>query len=345
MKTSEAAAVETKPTEAPAKEAMVEIPLSAFVKPEKPKKAAGAYWIYSNAVRETVATEMKEKNDGKAKFGDVAKEVSARWNAMSADEKKPYEEKAASDKARYQTEMVAYNAACDPAAALRGKYADLIPKRPASVYWLFFQDTKQKEKATAALQAEDKEASSTAVTKKLQEMWKEITPEEKNGYQQEQTKEHLEFLEKQKIWQATEAFVEIEQAEKLQTERRKAVDAAVAQKEGEEKAKADRENRMARKQASKTVQTPEKSKGTTSSPTPKAKRARTSKVASPQVPTVEIDAKVLEEAVKAGLDASLKNLAARPEIISSGKTSRAILDALKAVGGLVNPAKRSLLGQ
>jgi hypothetical protein len=37
-------------------------------------------------------------------FGDVAKELADLWRNMSAEDRKPYEMKAARDKKRYQTE-------------------------------------------------------------------------------------------------------------------------------------------------------------------------------------------------------------------------------------------------
>merc|ERR1740129_545467 len=63
-----------------------------------------------------------------------------------------------------------------------------------------------------------------------------------------------------------------------------------------------------------------------------------------KAPVVAIDAGVLAEASKAGMEGMLQNLAARPEVVASGKSSSEIFQALKASGGLVNPAKRALLG-
>merc|ERR1712217_295917 len=56
-----------------------------------------------------------------------------------------------------------------------------------------------------------------------------------------------------------------------------------------------------------------------------------------------IDADVLAEASKLGLDGMLRNLAARPEVIACGKSSREIFSTLQASGGLVNAAKRALV--
>merc|ERR1711972_746522 len=57
-----------------------------------------------------------------------------------------------------------------------------------------------------------------------------------------------------------------------------------------------------------------------------------------------LDEKVVEEAGKVGLLAQLRNLASRPEVLALQKSSQKLLDALKANDGLVNAAKRSLVG-
>eukprot|EP00974_Lingulodinium_polyedra_P003149 295038-Lingulodinium_polyedra.AAC.1 len=60
---------------------------------------------------------------------------------------------------------------------------------------------------------------------------------------------------------------------------------------------------------------------------------------------MDIDADVLSEARTVGLEAMLRNLLARPEVVASGRTAREALRALRAAGGLVHPAKRALVGQ
>lgn len=61
-------------------------------------------------------------------------------------------------------------------------------------------------------------------------------------------------------------------------------------------------------------------------------------------PQPVLDATVLREAEKLGYDASLRNLASRPEIIARGIKARIMLEALKRSDGLVNKAKNALLG-
>ena len=53
---------------------------------------------------------------------------------------------------------------------------------------------------------------------------------------------------------------------------------------------------------------------------------------------------MLTEADRLGFKYNLQKRAACPDIIASGKTIRELLEAVQAVGGFVNPAKRMLLG-
>lgn len=313
--------------------------MSAFVKPQKPKKNVSSFWLYFSSVREEVSQELKEKS-GKSRLGDISKVVGERWKTLAEAERKVFEDKAAEDKERYDAEMQEYNDACDPTAALRRKYAHLIPKKPLTPHALFNEDPKQRERAVEALKAEGKETGERQVTSKLAALWKEVGVEEKNFYMQAQTKQHLEFLGLQKVWQATPEFKEIEQAEKAKQEVEKLVEMAKAAEdarvhEQEEKAAKKRTRPAAQNAADPTPkrqQTSPQSGGKT--PLAKAK----------EVPPPCIDEKLLKEAAKLGMEVALQNLAGRPEVMASKKSSRAILDALKTSGGLVNPAKRLLLG-
>merc|ERR1712039_251688 len=76
-------------------------------------------------------------------------------------------------------------------------------------------------------------------------------------------------------------------------------------------------------------------------PAPAAKKARRSLKGAAM--TVEkgavLDEQTLAEAAVMGLDAALRNLASRPEVVAAAKSSAEILAALQSSGGLVNPAK------
>ena len=97
----------------------------------------------------------------------------------------------------------------------------MIPKKPNTAYFLFIQDSTIREKASEALKTDGKEAGTKQLASKLGEMWKAASSEDKARFEEEFKKDQVQFLEKQKAWQATPEFAEIESAEKLMGERRK----------------------------------------------------------------------------------------------------------------------------
>jgi len=68
-----------------------------------PKKPCSAFFWFSREKR----SEFKAKNPD-AGFGEMGKLIGSAWRQLSDDEKKPYNEKAAKDKERYQQEMSTY---------------------------------------------------------------------------------------------------------------------------------------------------------------------------------------------------------------------------------------------
>mmetsp|Transcript_124617 Transcript_124617/g.357933 ORF Transcript_124617/g.357933 Transcript_124617/m.357933 type:complete len:335 (-) Transcript_124617:87-1091(-) len=319
---------------------------------QKPKRAQSAYFLFANEMREQVTKEIKEKGEGKFKLGDVAKEVGVRWAALSAEAKKPYEEKAEADKQRYAEELRVYLEASDPAGTLRKKYAHLMPKRALTAAARYQQDAAVRAKAEEQLKEAGQEAGAKQVDAKVKEMWKAAGEEERKPFEEQATKEKAEFFQKQKEWQATAEFKEIEAAEKLQEERAKAAEA-------EEKAKAEKESAKTpakrAKKGEKAAETPtpkstpakrkpaEEAKKE-AAPSSAAKRTRTAAKDGAE-PGMFLDADIVAEAAKLELEGALRNLAGRPEVAGSGKKPSDLLAALKASGGLVNPAKRALLGQ
>lgn len=68
--------------------------------PGQPKRNLSSYFIYVRENREKVIAD----NAG-ISVTEITKILGAQWKALSADEKAPYEEKAAEDKVRYAREM------------------------------------------------------------------------------------------------------------------------------------------------------------------------------------------------------------------------------------------------
>ena len=72
---------------------------------DAPKRAISAFFFYNQERREKLKKEQP-KLDNK----EIIKTMSAEWNALSDEKKKPYIAKAEADKKRYEEEKKAYDA-------------------------------------------------------------------------------------------------------------------------------------------------------------------------------------------------------------------------------------------
>ena len=72
--------------------------------PDDPKGPKNAYIFYN--MDESVRSDMEKKYPDASRT-EITKHIGEAWRNLSADEKKPYLEKAAADKERYQSEMSA----------------------------------------------------------------------------------------------------------------------------------------------------------------------------------------------------------------------------------------------
>lgn len=80
--------------------------------PAAPKRASGAYVFFTNEMRPKVLQEYPG-----IKFVELGKVLGERWRALTAEEKKKYEDMAAEDKIRFQLEMQQFTANQTSAAA------------------------------------------------------------------------------------------------------------------------------------------------------------------------------------------------------------------------------------
>ncbi|KAL7754267.1 Non-histone chromosomal protein 6 [Sorochytrium milnesiophthora] len=74
--------------------------------PNAPKRPSTAFFVFSADKR----NEVKQANPG-ATVGTIAKVLGDMWKKLTEEEKKPYNERAAQDKVRYEQDMQAYNEA------------------------------------------------------------------------------------------------------------------------------------------------------------------------------------------------------------------------------------------
>lgn len=138
----------------------------------EPTRAQSAFFFFSNEKRPAILAAQRSEGDGKVDIGAVGKKIGEMWSALSADEKQPYEAKAAEDKARYQKEKDAWIAAGggskkDKAAAKEG------PKRPMNSSFMYVNANRE------AYKQENPDAKLPEVTKALSERFKNLSPDEK----------------------------------------------------------------------------------------------------------------------------------------------------------------------
>ncbi len=131
--------------------------------PKLPKRPANAYTLYQQDSRQAI----KESNP-KMSSAEIMKALAERWNNLSDREKQKYNDAAAKDKARYNSEMEHYvPTAGFPALKPRRSTNPDAPKRKPSVYILFASEQRKK------LKADHPDWSADAIKARLSELWTE----------------------------------------------------------------------------------------------------------------------------------------------------------------------------
>lgn len=81
--------------------------------PNAPKRPLSAYFLFLQGVRANIVAEMPAGS----KVQDVARAGGARWAALSAEDRRPFEDAAKQAKEKYLEAKKAYDAALHAAAA------------------------------------------------------------------------------------------------------------------------------------------------------------------------------------------------------------------------------------
>jgi len=114
----------------------------------KPRGKSSAYAFFVQTCRE----ELKKKNPTESVvFAEFAKKCGEKWKAMTAKDKKRFEDMAEKDKGRFEREMAGYT----PAAGVVGKKGKKgkatkdpnAPKRSLSAFFCFCNEERSKVKA------------------------------------------------------------------------------------------------------------------------------------------------------------------------------------------------------
>lgn len=292
---------------------------------EQPKKVTGG--AFGRYMAEHRAALLKECA-GKPATASI-KLGSERFKAIADDEKQKYQsiyEKAVAD---YAIAMEKFKAGGGEVAAIvrkskKDKDSKMVakkekdpnaPKKPTmGGYGQFMAQKREEVKAMLP-----KDHKITDISKKVAELFKALSEEEKNKYGEMFKKAQEEYNKEMEAYRLANPVVEAP-----------AVPAKVAvANHAEVSPKAKRQKRAEPDSAEK--------KPTAS------KRGRPSKAASVEAAGVALDDNVISDASKLGFESQLRNLAGRLDVISSGKKGSELLAALERSGGLVNAAKQALL--
>jgi hypothetical protein len=305
---------------------------------EEPKKPKNAYWLFLEERRPILEKQVPE---GEKKLTWVAKTVGTEWKALSDANKAKYETRAAADKEAYEKALEKFKAAGGVPATREkkkkkgGKDKKMVdetkPKKAKTAYFIFLDEMRP----TLSKEVPAGEKAMPWIAKTGAARWRELTDDKRAPYEKLAAAEKVKHEKAVTDWKASKPAADESKASKPAEDAKKSSTKKRDAKSPKAKGKSD-DVAAGDETAMKKSATPKKQAVSESSAksTPKAKRGR-----EPTAP--DIDAKVLAEATKLGFDAALRNLAARPEM--SAKPHAAMLKALQASGGLVNPAKRSLL--
>ncbi|XP_060075409.1 high mobility group protein B3-like [Ylistrum balloti] len=145
----------------------------------RPKRATSAYFFFLAHCR----AEAKTTGRNVSKIAEFTKEASAQWRGMSDDAKKPFEVRAAKDKARYDAEM----------AMFKGKTVDPNkPKRPQTAYFLFLGQFR-KDMKNSGIDHKD-------IIRRAGAKWREMTDSQKKPFEEQSQVLQKDYDKELKKW-------------------------------------------------------------------------------------------------------------------------------------------------
>jgi high mobility group protein B1 len=299
--------------------------------PEQPKKALTAFFLYCNEQRPTITKQLGDQASVK---GMVIKTAAEQWKGLSADVKAPYEKKAADGKAAYDSALEKFKASGGEVVRKSKKDKDSkakkdkdAPKKPSGGGYGQYLSQHRAE-IVKSLPAGSNPISDVA--KVAGGRWKALSEAEKKPYEEKFVEKMKDFRAAMEAYTASKpAAEEEEEDEEEAEEEEEKEEKAATPKAKAGKAKAEKSEAPPAKRAKKEEK-------------PAVQKAKAGKAKGPVVP--EIDAKILAEAQKLGWESQLRNLVNREDVQALGKKDKDLLAALSSSNGLVNPARRALLG-
>lgn len=195
--------------------------------PAAPKRAASAYFLFMADIRE----EVKQAHPG-SKMSHITKEIAVKYRALTAEEKKPYDDEAKTLKKAYDEKFAEYKSSGKHAAYTakkkafkaaqkggaeikQGKNGKLKfgrdtnePKRSPSAYFCFMNEKRP------AFMKENPGSRVGAIAKALGKAWRELQENQKTKYQAEAKKLKAKYLEAMEDYRETDEYATYQAAKK-----------------------------------------------------------------------------------------------------------------------------------
>mmetsp|Transcript_831 Transcript_831/g.1308 ORF Transcript_831/g.1308 Transcript_831/m.1308 type:complete len:449 (+) Transcript_831:90-1436(+) len=156
------------------------VPVPRVKPPDAPKRFRSSFIFFSMEKHKEIKDKMKADDDG-PKVSNITKAVADAWQNLDATEREHYEEMARRDKERYDIEKSNY--VPPPGYSLTAKRTREpgAPKRPMSAY-LNFANQRRGE-----VKAQNPDCSNGEISKILSDMWKDLPPEVRKKYKDEES--------------------------------------------------------------------------------------------------------------------------------------------------------------
>ncbi|XP_042560173.1 high mobility group-T protein-like [Clupea harengus] len=144
--------------------------------PRKPRGKRSSYSYFVQTSRE----DQKQHPDASVNCSGFSTKCSEQWKAISAKDKRKFEDMAEQDKVRYESEMKNY---IPPKGEEKRRFKDPnAPKKPASAFFIFCPDIRPK------IKGDNPGLTPGDIAKKLGEMWKSSAADVKQPYEKKAAK-------------------------------------------------------------------------------------------------------------------------------------------------------------
>ena len=160
-----------------------------------PKSARSAYMYFGNDMREKIKAENPDLT-----FAEINKQLGERRKALDSDEKQQYEDMAAEDKKRYKKEMANYTppeGSKDKKGKTKAKKDPNAPKQAMSSFMFFSVEMRPK------LKAENPDIKFGEIGKKLGELFRNLSPEEKERYEKKAAQDKVRHKKEMEAYKSS----------------------------------------------------------------------------------------------------------------------------------------------